>query len=923
MKPLTEQVSELWLRVKALLRRKELERDLVDEIEFHITMRAEQRLSEGLNPSDARKQARRQFGIPTSIKEICRDLWTFRSLETLWQDVRYGARVLCNSPAFTSMAVLSLALGIGANSAIFTLVDAVLLKSLPVENPEELTIIHYSAGKSPRVTRRGSMHQVDKKTGRKHSNVFSYPAYERFREETRTLASVFAFSSLYDVNLVADGHSRIAQGMLVSGNYHTGLGVRPALGRLLENHDDSPEAEAVAVISFQLWQRAFGGEESVIGKVVRINSAPFTIVGVTPPEFFGVSPGASPDVSVPLSTHPAVVRWSQPEQPLSLAHNIWWLNVMGRLMPDATMGEAQSELDVIYSQVLEAGQVQLQEGAKRPEMFLLPGQQGLDTLRWRYSRTLWTLLIVVGLVLLITCVNVANLLLTRATARYKEISVRLAMGAGRRRLVRQLLTENLLLSLLGGALGLLLSYWGSRALLTMVAISADAIRISPWPDARILAFTAGVSWLTGLLFGLVPAMRASQVSLGPALKEGTSLGWTRQRAEGRAPLGRSLIALQVGLSMMLVVGAGLFLHSLQNMRSINLGFRTDHLLVFSLDASLNAYRDIRLLNYYREVFGALEAIPGAVSVTACTNRLLRGPVSSGPIEVSGSPPQDGRVQVLINQVGPRFFKTMDIPIILGRGPTEQDTVNAPRVAFINETLARHVGGGSPLGKTLRWTDLNDFPGITVVGVVKDAKYNSLRDNIRPTVYVPYEQSSWGVGRLDFAVRTVEAPEMLVDSIRSVLRRIDPSVPMMDVTTQLQQIEDRVRLEKVFANISTAFGALALVLACTGIYGVMAYSVARRTGEIGIRIALGARETDIAWLVLRQMLILLAVGTAAGVVGALATTRLVSSMLYGIEANDPLTFTAAAVVMLTVALAASYLPARKAWRLNPVEALRCE
>ena len=874
-------------------------------------MREEKLRAEGLAETDARTQARGRFGGVTPIRERCRDLWTFRAVETLWQDVRYGARVLRNSPVFTAMAVISLALGIGANSAVFTLVDALLLQNLPVESPEQLTIIHYAADKTPRVSQRGSEGGFDEKTGRRHLNVFSYPAYQRLRDEAETLSTVFAFARLRDVNLSADGNSRIAQGLLSSGNYFAGLGVQAALGRLIEREDDRPNSEPVAVISFSLWERVFGGDEAVVGKEVAINGAPFTIIGVMPPQFFGVSPGVVLDIAVPLAAHTMVVpRWAQPDKPLYLAHDIWWLNLMGRLNPGVTMDQAQAELDVIYSQMLEAGKIELREGATRPEMFLLPGRQGLDSLRRRYSRPLWTLFIVVGSVLLIACINLANLLLTRAQTRRKEINLRLTLGAGRRRLIRQLLTESLLLSLLGGTVGIALAHWGSRALLAMVAVTPDATRVSAWPDSRILGFTVGVTLLTGLLFGLAPAMRASRVNPAPALKEGTAAGWASGRTPRFALLSRGLIVLQVALSLMLVAGAGLFLRSLQNLRNIELGFRTERLLVFGLDPTLSGYGEGRLLNYYREVFRTLESVPGSVGVTACSNRLLRGWTSGSIIDITDGGPKDRKVRVAINHVGPRFFETMGIPITMGRGPTERDHIQAPRVAFINEALARRFGDGSPLGRTFRWSGVDDLPAISIAGVVENAKYDQLRDNIGPTIYVPYEQARWGVGSLDLAVRTSGEPLALVDSVRSALRRIDPGIPMMAVTTQERQIEDRLRTERLFANLSTGFGMLALLLACIGIYGVMAYSVARRTGEIGIRMALGAQHSDVAWLVLRQMLVLLALGTAAGLAGALATTQLVSSMLYGIEANDPVTFAVAAAVMLAVALTAGYLPGPK-------------
>jgi predicted permease len=598
---------------------------------------------------------------------------------------------------------------------------------------------------------------------------------------------------------------------------------------------------------------------------------------------------------------------------------------MGRLKPGITVSAAQAELDAIFGSVLEAANIELPPDTRRPEMFLLSGAKGTDTSRWRYSRSLWTLLAIVGLVLLIACANVANLLLARATSRRKEITVRLALGAKRSRLVRQLLTESMLLSMISGAFGLLLSYWGSHALVTMVS-APDAVRLSLGPDARVLGFTGAVCILTGILFGLAPAVRASRVNLAPALKEGTAIPWTSRSSEHTPLLGRSLIVLQVALSLLLLVGAGLFLRTLRNLNRIEIGFQSEGLLLFGINPTLNGYSGERLANVYRQVYRGLESVPGVISATASRHRLLSGWMSNTSIKVHGSAPPSGkRMRVAVNHVGPGFFETMGIPILLGRGPTERDTAKAPLVAFVNETAARrYFVGGSPIGKTFRWRERRyDGPDVTVAGVVKDARYDKLKNEVESTIYVPYEQSHWGFGRLNFAVRTAGRPEAVVGAIRAALREIDANLPMIDIKTQQRQIADGLRQERLFARLSTTFAVLAVVLACIGIYGVMSYSVARRTGEIGIRMAFGARYFDIAWLVLRQSVVLVAIGVVAGLAATLAATRLVSAMLYGIEPNDPATLAATALIIIATSLAAAYLPARKAARVNPMDALRCE
>lgn len=905
------------LLLKALLRRSQLERDLEDELAFHLALKAE-KLGE-------RSEARRRFGNAAQIKEMCRDLWTFPWLESLWRDLVYGARLLARDRAFTAVAVLSLALAIGANTAIFTLVNAVVLEKLPVPEPEQLVVANWSYGGGRiNINMTNARSSRDPKSGLQLRNVFTYGSFERFQTQARQFSGLFAFTSLNRAALSLQGRTDLVKGMLVSGGYYGGLGVQPFAGRLLDQSDNQPDAEPAAVISYQLWRDRFGREPRAIGAKAAVNGVPVTIIGVTRPEFYGVSPGGfmpSPDITMTLAMTPRVDSRLVGESRSAFNESrMWWLNVMGRLRPGVQARSAETELKALFSQSLDLSDLHPSNG-NLPVLHLLPGDQGLDAVRAMYSEPLWTLWAVAGAVLLIACANVATLLVARGSARRAEMTIRLAMGAGRGRICRQLVTEGLLLSTAAGLLGVLFSIWGSRALLGWAAASTETLRLPVGLSARVLAFAAGLTVVVGVLFSLAPALTISRVDLAPALKEGTG-GAARQWRSGR--LGQGLIALQVALSLMLVVGAGLFLRTLENLRNVDLGLRAQGLLIFGLDPTMNRYDDERLRSFYRDLLDRLNSMPGVVSATASNNRLFTGFISSGPMRVPGATwlPESG-VQAWVNNVGPRFFETMGIPVILGRAPTERDTASAPHVAFLSQAMARRAfPEGSPLGRTISLF----FPNsrYVVAGVVADAHYERVKGEPPLTVYVPYEQPAWSrLGSLHFAVRTRGKPEAFVGAVRSLVRDLDPNLPLINVQTQEAVIDDALRRERLFANLSTAFGAMALLLAAIGIYGVVAYSVARRTAEIGVRMALGARQGNIVSLVLRRTVLLVAVGAALGTAGALAATKLVSSMLYNVKPRDPATFAGSAALLILTALAAGYLPARRAARIDPMKALRCE
>lgn len=909
---MSEWLSQLRLRLRTLFRRRQLDQDLDDELAFHLAMR-EEKLG---NASGARKA----FGSVVATKETTRELWMLPWFESIWSDLCYGVRVLRKNPLFTTVAICSLALAIGANTAVFTLINAVMLEKLPVPSPDELVILNWSSKQRKGIMLNNAFGSRDRETGVDTYNCFDYEAFERFRDRSSQIADVFAFTPLLGAAVRVGAETELVTGLLASGGYYQGLRARPLIGRLLNDADDSFGAEPVAVLSHRFWQESFNGDPQVVGRLTTVNGVPTMIIGVTEPPFYGTSVGGflrAPDVTLPLATLPEV----EPrlgDRSLFQDGHVWWLSVMGRLQPGATTASARTELTALFGQAIAEAQVE----AEGMEVKVLPGARGIDSLRQSLSAPLWTLMAATALVLLIACTNLATLMLARATARRSEITVRLAMGAGRWRLIRQLLTESLLLSVTAGVIGAVLSYWGCRALLGW--IWRDSLPVSLAPDLRLLGFLVGLSVLAGLLFGLAPAFRASRVHLIPALKEGTGAAFGSGRREHAGRLGQGLIVLQVALSLVLIVGAGLFLRTLQNLRNVDVGFRSDGILLFGIDPTLARYEGDRLLSFYRNLQARLSATPGVLSATSSQLRLMTGGMSGGPAVIPGATwLENSSLQVHVNNVGPRYFDTMGIPIVLGRGPNERDTADAPRAVFINEAVVKEAfREGSPLGKTIHlWGE--DEPPAEVVGVVADARYTDVRREPPPTVYAPYEQSRWGVSNLNFAIRTAGPPEAFAGTLRAVVRELDPNLPLMDVATQQRLIDERLRNERMFANLSTAFGVLALLLASIGIYGVVAYAVERRTGEFGIRMALGARTGSILWLVLRRTTLLVMIGVTAGLAGSYWLSKLITGGLYGVEAGDPSVLAGAAVLLLLVALAAGLVPARRAARVHPMEALRCE
>ena len=869
-------------------------------------------------------------------------------MTALWQDLRYGLRMLAKNPSFTAVAVLSLALGIGANTAIFSLIDAVLLKMLPVQNPQQLVLLDWASHGWPNdIMHRLSGNMDRDNSGRFTSTSFSYPAYEQIRARNQAFSSVMALAgNESELNVGYNGEPGRAQGQLVSGTFFPTLGVQPVLGRALTPDDDRIGASPTAVISYGYWERRFGRDPAILGRTITVNSVPVSIVGVSPPEFYGVQPGRAVEVWLPLHTQPRVEpHWSPgpPEeeagkapQPAAAslfeARDNWWVLIMGRLKPGVSEQQARAELDGILQQSMAAAVKPATKAETIPHLGVESGSKGLDYLRGEFSKPLFVLMTVVALVLLIACANVANLLLARATSRQKEIAVRLAIGARRQRVVRQLLTESVLLAALGGVVGLLLAYWGTDLLVALIASGREPISLSVTPDLRVLGFTAAVSVLTGILFGLSPALRGTRVDLTPALKEsaGNMAGASYGKRTLRLGLGKALVVAQVALSLLLLVGAGLFVRTLTNLENVNMGFNQRNLLLFGINPTEDGYESQRLADFYQELARRLEALPGVRAVTMSSNTPIGGGVSISGVSIQGYTPkpgepgeENGQLQTYVNQVGPRFFETMEIPLIIGRGIGGGDTARAPKVAVVNERFVRqYLGGGNPLGRRFGFGDKKTSGDIEIVGVAADAKYNDLRKEAPPTVYMPSLQEKF-LGPTNFEVRTAGDPLAMVSAVRRVAQGLDANLALYRVHSEVEQINQAVFQERLFARLTTFFGMLAAVLASLGVYGVMAFAATQRTREIGIRMALGASRREILQMVLRETLLLVAIGIAIGIFVALGASRLIATLLYGLRPTDPLTIAAATLLMIAAAGLAGYLPARRASYADPMVALRYE
>jgi len=854
-------------------------------------------------------------------------------MKTILTDIRFGMRGLLKNPGFTAVAVLTLALGVGANTALFSVVDAMLLKKLQVNDPDRLVLFKASwNGQKFGVGSFDGSNMRDPATGLTVGTSFPVQTLTRLRQEPGVLSDIFAFYPT-EVNFNAGGQAEVVSAQVVSGNYYSALGVQALIGRTITDADDNAAATPVVVLSHRFWTSRFNGDPAAVGKQVNINNVAFTIAGVTPAGFSGTSQvGTSQDVSFPLAWEPQV----NGEQSNLEGAGSWWLRVMGRLKPGATMAQVEASLAGPFQQsVLEhralrktdtGASLRTLDPADLPKLGVESGSQGEMNMRRWFAPALRLLAGVVGVVLLIACANVANLLLVRSSSRRKEIAVRLAVGASRWRLVKQLLTESVLLAAVGGALGVLFAFWIKDGLLIVTEWGGrEMSALTPRLDLRVLGFTLGLSFLTGIVFGILPALRATNVDLTPALKDtGRS-----SSGIGRSWLSKSLVVIQVSLSVLLLIGAGLLIRTLRNLQHVDMGFNANNVLLFKVDPSLLGYRDEKLADLYQRSFDRLEAVPGVQSVTFSRSPLLAQSSWTSSVYLSGEMGANGKPSesnVKVHSVRENFFSTMEIPLLLGRGLTEQDDARAPRVAVINQTFAKtYFGSENPIGKRFGF-DPDKPDEIEIIGLVRDAKYTSQRDRIEPTAYQSWRQVLKRMTFATFEVRTAGDPAATIAGIRRAMSEVDSNLPLSNVRTQVQQADETLAMERMFAKLLTLFGLIAQQLAAIGLYGVMAYVVSQRTHEIGIRMALGADRRNVLLMVVRQGMVLTVAGIAIGLAAAYVLTKYLeslTSMLFGVEPRDPWTFAVIAVVLGVVALLACLVPARRATKVDPLSALRYE
>ncbi len=845
-------------------------------------------------------------------------------LDNRVSELRYALRMVRKTPGVSAIAILSLALGIGANTAIFSIVDAILLKMLPVKAPQEL----YMVAADP----------VRRQTS------WNYPDYCAFRDHNTSFTGLAGYSGgaqplgmqLEDAG--AGASTELAYTVTVSGNYFDVLGVTPAIGRVLNPEDDrKPGASPYAVLSYDYWQSRFAGDPRVVGRKMRLNGYPFTIVGVSRRGFRGADVTTSPNVFIPILMRSEVTgvpfeRWNN--------RHWWWEQVVGRLKPGATVKQAESELSVVFREQEEAERraYPKERASRASPIVLMPAARGYSYMRNRLEKPLKVLMAVVGLVLLIACANVANLMLARGASRQREIAVRLAVGAGRGRLTGQLLAESLVIALLGGIAGLLFAQLGTSVLLGFMPQSGwSRVSVNVPVDLRLLGFTFAVSVLTGVLFGIAPAFQCTRPDLAPSLKEDIPGSGSRQG------LRKALVVVQVALSLLLLVGAGLFVRSLGKLRDIDPGFRRENTLVISVDPSRNGYKGQRLREFYERLRQIIERLPGVRSMSLASITPLGGSQWNGDVTIEGYQWKPGDKKYIdMNAVGPRYFETIGIPIVLGRDFRDEDNPPysldplqsyqpgvrppeppGPRVIIITESLAkRFFEGRNPIGMHIFMDEKYDAArAFEIVGVVREAYYFGLRTAPEGMIYQPVWRA--GAGSREVTIRTSrEAPE-IVAAVRREVTALDPAIPVLNSRTIEQQIDNNILEDRLIATLSSFFGALALLLAGVGLYGVISYTVTRRTREIGIRMALGAERPAVVWLIVRDAALLVLMGAAIGIPSALAITRLVKAFLYGISPQDPVTMVIGTAVLAGVAAIASLVPARRATKVDPVIALRYE
>jgi len=905
-------MKEMLRRLQWLFRRDEFERDLEEEMRHHLAMKAEQA---------GESEAARQFGNLALLKEDSRAAWGFRLWEHFAQDVRYGLRTMRSNKLFSAMAVLSLALGIGANTAIYSFTHAILLQSLPVPHPEQLALFVWRMENG----RRGVVHRING-TGFSYGNGgvqspnFPFAFWQTLRSDPGLAASVFAYVPANELTVVARNQAAVSRGMYVSGNFYSGLGVAPALGRLIMDDDDRPGGPRVAVITWNAWRSRFASDSRVIGETIHINTIPFTVIGVSAPGFFGVDSGSDPDFFIPLHTRTIfATRREEKEREQYLDRNFYWLEMMARLGPGVSIAQARSAFGEEFHRFAESTATSEKEKAELPKLWLQEGATGRFTLQRVYSKPLYVLMAMAGLILLIACANIASLLLARATARRREIATRLSLGAGRARVIRQLLTESILLSLAGGVMGIGVAFWGIHLLTWLLSNGREGFLVRAELDWPVLCFAAGLAIITGLVFGLAPAFHATAGNVAPALKES---GIGAGHSHFRGSMGQMLVVAQVAISLLLAVGAGLFLRTLENLHSIALGFNRENLLIFKVNGSEAGYKDRALAHFYETLAERFRTIPGVRSGGFSKFPLAAGFVNDDDLTIPGAPQSPGKkLSTCIVPVDPSFLATMQIPLLAGRDLNARD-IPDPRTAVVSEVFAKKffpardaIGQHFQIGPGKK-----DFE---IAGIAKATIYNSLKEKTPPVVYVPYTFDLNDLPAVWFQLRTRGDPMKLAQTVREVVHEVAPNAPVTNLKTQAAQIEEMISQERTFAHLCTCFAVLALLITCVGLYGMTAYAVARRTSEIGIRMALGAGRRRIIRMMLRQAMVLAAVGLAIGMLAVWQTTHIVGSFLFGVKPQDPAAIGGAAGLLLAAAIFAAWGPARRAARVDPMVALRNE
>jgi predicted permease len=913
-------LSDLYIRVRSIFRRSTVEHELHEELRFHMEHHVEKYIKAGLPREEAARRARLEFGGFDQVKQTCREARGVTLVDTFLQDVRYALRGFSRSRGFTAVATLSLALAIGSNATIFSVAKQLLYERLAVPRPQELRLLAWT-GTEEHV----AVHSVwgDYRPlpgGRVTSTAFSYMAFQKLGAENSVLEDLFAFNR-ESMNATINGVAQRVRGEMVSGNYYAALGVSTILGRGISPADDqSPGRGAVAVIGYGLWERAFGKSPAVLGRVIRVNDTALTIVGVNPKGFTSAKDVQTPaDVFMPITMQPLVSPQPGLKQPL-FDPDLWWVNIMGRSRHSVNDVQAQTALDTQLRAIVR-GSMPVKEGEDLPRVDLRDGSRGLFEERGTFLRPMTVLMTLVGFVLLLACANVANLMLARGARRNREMSVRVALGASRIRILRQMLVESMLLAAMGGAGGLAAGYFGRNALPRMIEQSWEQSEIHVHFDWRVFAFTAAVTVLTGILFGLAPALAATRFNVNQSLKQAAQTATRRSKGVGS----RVLVGFQVAVSTLLVVGAGLFFRTLAGLSGTDVGFRTDDLLLIEINPARTEYPPGKDVELHERIQRAFAGLPGVAAVTVAGVPYIADTRWRTDFVPEGR--QSSRDEAeFFNVVGNNFFEAMGIPIVSGRPFGARDTRDSMPVGIINRVLARkYYPDRNAIGQRFSIKDLESDGHETrhwvqIVGICADTHYDGLREEPPPQFFTSVVQRKQ-VGAMTFEIRTKVQPESLVPELRRAVQQIDPNLPLGNVRTQQEQIESVTQQERLFVTLTSGFGLLALALASVGIYGVMAYSVAQRTNEIGIRLALGARPAQVQTMVLSESSLIAIAGVVCGLGAALILVRLVKSMLYGISAYDPVTLGSTVLLLLLVATGASWLPARRAAAIQPTEALR--